>query len=264
MYYLQYFGLTHDPLGNHVILPLTQYADLEKKLNFLLQTKGIGLITGSSGTGKTTALRRWSKTLNPLTHQTIYQSDNHFSAFDIYSQLAESLGLEKCHRCCKLWRCLKEGLLEMYDQKQLSTIWVLDEAHKLSTNFLLELPSFLNFSFDSRPILTIILCGTSSIQSILRRAAYDATASRIHFSFEWKAIDDKAQFSKIIDQAFTNAGKTEKIMADSAIDLMCIASKGRLRYASRIITQALIIATEKNINHLSDEVIQQAIEGLQI
>ena len=41
-------------------------------------------------------------------------------------------------------------------------------------------------------------------------------------------------------------------------------SKGRLRYANRIITQSLQLATEKNMNHLPDEIIQQAINLLQV
>ena len=59
MSYLQHFGLKHDPLGKGIkaTLPSTQQEQLTQKLNWLLQTKGVGIITGEAGTGKTTALR---------------------------------------------------------------------------------------------------------------------------------------------------------------------------------------------------------------
>ena len=58
------------------------------------------------------------------------------------------------------------------------------------------------------------------------------------------------------------AGKHETIMTDSGMQLLHMASKGRLRLAHQIITQALHIATLRNMNHLPDEILQQSIEEL--
>src|SRR5579863_7626765 len=171
MSYLQHFGLKHDPLGKNIrsTVQSQQSTQLKQKLDWLLQSRGIGLITGDAGTGKTTALREWVNSLNPMTHHVIYQSDNHFQAFDIYSQFAESLGLEKYARYSTLWRALKRELLNLMDNKQLSPIWILDEAHLVPHNFLIELPAFLNFSFDSREIMTIILIGQPSLKAALKK-----------------------------------------------------------------------------------------------
>ncbi len=59
MSYLQHFGLKHDPLGKNIrnVVHSNQETQLRQKLNWLLQTKGVGLITGEAGTGKTTTLR---------------------------------------------------------------------------------------------------------------------------------------------------------------------------------------------------------------
>ena len=54
MSYLQHFSLKHDPLGKNIrsVVHSTQENQLKQKLNWLLQTKGVGLITGEAGTGK--------------------------------------------------------------------------------------------------------------------------------------------------------------------------------------------------------------------
>lgn len=263
--HLQHFGLKCDPLGKSISKAVnhTHYDELAQKLHHLQQTKGIGLITGEAGTGKTTALRSWCQTLNPLTHQVFYQSDNHFRAFDIYSQLADSLGLEKYHRYSRLWRSLKAELLTLHDNKQITPIWVLDEAHHLPTNFLSELPAFLNFSFDTRDIMIIVLVGSPKIKSLICRSAYSALTSRMLFHMHWEPLDDFDGFCQFIIAAFHNAGRQDTILSQSGLKLIHMASKGRLRYAHRIITQSMQLASIQNINHLPDDIIESAIDDLQ-
>lgn len=262
MSYLQHFGLKHDPLGKGIkaAIPSTQQEQLTQKLNWLLQTKGVGVITGEAGTGKTTALREWTQALNPMTHQVMYQSDNHFRAFDIYSQLADQLGLEKFARYSTLWRALKRELLNLIDNKQLSPIWVIDEAHCAPTNFLTELPAFLNFSFDSRDIMTIILVGLPPLQANLRKSIHSALLSRTLFQFTWTAIDDAAQFRDVVTQAFKLAGLNDIILSQSGMQLIYAASKGRLRYAHRILTASLQMAAQNSYNHLPDDLIESVIQ----
>lgn len=264
MSYLQHFGLKHDPLGKNIrqIVHSTQQSQLTQKLNFLLQTKGIGIITGDAGTGKTTALREWANSLNPMTHHVIYQSDNHFKSFDIYSQLGDQLGLDKYARYSTLWRALKHELLNLIDNKQLSPIWIIDEAHCAPANFLIELPSFLNFNFDSREVMTIILVGLPQLQATLKKMIHSALHSRTLFQFAWEACDDPAKFRDFLIEAFKNAGIHETIVSQSGMQLIYVASKGRLRYAHRILTAALQMAAKQNLNHLPDDVIQKAIEEL--
>jgi MSHA biogenesis protein MshM len=263
--YLKHFGLKHDPLGKDIrdAVESAQQTGLNLKLDWLLEGKSIGLITGDAGTGKTTAIRQWTSTLNPMTHKVFYQSDNHFKSFDIYSQLADSLGLDRYHRYSQLWRKLKVELLSMHDSKQITPIWILDEAHHLPTNFLRELPSFLNFSFDSKNVLIVILCGLPGLKSTLNKSFYSAFTSRMLFQFSWQAIEELDSFSQYVQQAFKNAGKQENILSQSGMQMLHMASKGRLRHTHRILTQALHMAAMQNLNHLPDDTIQKSIEELQ-
>ena len=264
--YLQHFGLTHDPLGKNIRETVAdeQYPLLVNKLNWLLETKSIGLVTGDTGIGKTTALRKWTEALNPMTHKIIYQSDNHFRAFDIYCQLADNLGLEKYHRYSKLWRVLKQELLSLHDDKQLTPIWILDEAHLLPTNFLSQLPAFLNFNFDTRDVMIIILIGLPQLSALLKRSVYSSLKSRILFEFQWQPLDDFESFRKFLISAFQQAGKQDLIISDSGMKLIHLSGKGRLRDTHKIITQGLQLATDAKLNHLPDDIIEAAIANLKL
>lgn len=262
--YLQHFGLKYDPLGKSVkdMIDTSQHQQLKQQLNWLLDTKGIGAITGDAGIGKTTSVREWARSLNPLTHKIIYQPDNHFRAFDVYSQFAERLGLNAIHRYSRLWRSLKQELLHCYEEKKVTSVWILDEAHQLPLNFFAELPSFLNFSFDTRDIMVIVLIGNAKLHQILQRSIYAPLASRMQFHFEWKTLDDFVSFQQFVTQAFHNAGAQQTLMGQSAFKLLHMASKGRLRQAHQIITKSLQLAAFANLNHIPDDVLQRAIEEL--
>jgi len=262
--YLQHFGLKHMPLGKHSpsVLESKQKEILTEHLNWLIGSNGIGLITGEAGVGKTTAIRDWTSSLNPLTHQVFYQSDNHFQMFDIYSQFADSLGLEYQHRYSNLWRNLKRELLHLSEEKKVTPIWILDEAQNLPLGFFENLPSFLNINFDTRDLMIILFVGTPKLYTILQRSHYAPIASRIQFHYEWLAIDSIKTFSNLLVEAFNKAGLTQSIISQSGMKLIHMASKGRLRYAHRLLTRCLQIAAQQKINHLPDDVINQAIESL--
>lgn len=265
MNYLHYFGLKHDPFGkqSREWLDYPQYDQLAPRLTWLLETKGIGIITGESGIGKTAGVREWVKSINPLTHRVIYQADNHFRAFDIYSQLADSLGMAVQYRYTKLWRCLKQELLHVSEEKKVTPIWILDEAQQLPFNFFMELPSFLNFSFDTREVMIILLVGGTPIQSVLQRSLCAPLASRVQFHFEWRALEDFELFRQLVNKGFKQAGCHQSILSQSAIKLLHMSSKGRLRYLHQIVTRSLQIATERNVNHLLDDIVQESIRQMQ-
>ena len=57
--YLQHFGLRHPPLGKDIPEPWDDGAldQLTQRFAWLLQSPGLGLLTGEPGVGKTAALR---------------------------------------------------------------------------------------------------------------------------------------------------------------------------------------------------------------
>jgi hypothetical protein len=87
----------------------------------------------------------------------LYQSETDFGRVDIYRSLARELGLEPSYRRAQLWRDIKRRVHEMVDSKQLTPLWIIDEAQNLPAEFFRDSPSFLNFAFDSRDLMTVWL-----------------------------------------------------------------------------------------------------------
>jgi type II secretory pathway predicted ATPase ExeA len=261
---LQHFGLKHYPLGK---APAALWDDgflarLNERFTWLLESPGMGLLTGESGVGKTAALRQLTQALNPHRYQVVYLAETDFGRLDLYRSLALALGLEPVHRRAALWRDIKARILELADGKGIVPVWIIDEAQNLPVEFFRDLPAFLNFAFDSRDLMAIWLLGHPRLAHTLQRAPYAALASRIQVRLKLQPVTERERFRLLIDHAFAQAGAQHTLLSDSGLELLRQASQGLPRQAGRILKTSLRLAVPKGLNHLPDELIQQAIEEL--
>ena len=91
---LQHFALTHYPLGK---APTELWDDgplarLQERFQWLLESPGVGVLSGEPGVGKTTALRSLTAQLNPHRYQVVYLAETDFGRLDLYRSLALALG----------------------------------------------------------------------------------------------------------------------------------------------------------------------------
>jgi type II secretory pathway predicted ATPase ExeA len=261
----EHFGLTHTPLGKKVKKfwdDGQQLSNFTEKFQWLLESPGVGLLTGEPGVGKTAALRQITQNINPNRYQLIYMPETDFGRVDLYRHLALALGLEPSSRRATLWREIKTRILELYDGKNVLPIWVIDEAQNLPTNFFIDLPSFLNFALDSRDLITVWLVGHPALGQLLDRVPYAALASRISARVKLKPIMERDRFHAFIDHALKEAGSQVKLLSDSGLEILRESSQGKPRHVSKILSTAMKIGALKGLNHLPDEILLAAIESL--
>jgi MSHA biogenesis protein MshM len=122
---------------------------------------------------------------------------------------------------------------------------------------------FLNFAFDSRDLISVWLVGHPALAQTLDRAPYAALASRIQVRVHLKPVVERERFGLLIAHALKSAGCQHTLLADSGMELLRQASKGLPRQAGRILCTAMQLAMHKGLNHLPDEIVQQAITELQ-
>jgi adenylylsulfate kinase-like enzyme len=84
--YQQHFGLKHAPLGKPIpeLWDDGTLATLGERFQWLLESPGVGLLTGPAGVGKTAALRQLTRALNPHRYQVIYLAETDFGRLDLY------------------------------------------------------------------------------------------------------------------------------------------------------------------------------------
>jgi MSHA biogenesis protein MshM len=259
--YLQHFGLRHRPLGkeSNALWDDGMMAGLGERFAWLLNSPGVGLITGEPGVGKTAALRQLTHDLNPHRYLPIYEAETDFGRLDIYRSLARALGVEPAHRRAQVWRDLKARIIELVDGRQITPVWIIDEAQNLPPEFFRDLPAFLNFAFDARDVMTIWLIGHPALAQTLERAPYATLHSRIQVRIQLRPIIERERFAALIAHALKSAGCAHTLIADSGLEILRQGSRGLPRQAGRILNNALRLAVPRGLNHLPDDLLQLAI-----
>ena len=263
--YLQHFGLKHAPLGKQcqTLMDDGQFEQLKKKFQWLLDSPGIGVLTADPGLGKTAMLRQLTSTLNPHQYKVIYIAETEFSRLEFYRQLAVVFGLPPRYRRTQQWNELKAFILDLMDNKRVLPVLIIDEAQNLPNSFWSDFPSFLNFAFDSRDMLSVWLLGHPRLNLTLSRPPYQALCSRIQVRHQLQPINSREEFAALIKHGFEEAGCQQTLLSDTGVELIRAASQGRPRLAHRLLVAALRMAASDNMSHLADDIVEHAIEMLQ-
>ena len=262
--YRQHFGLKAAPLdkGTTELWEDGTLTHLRERFGWLLKSPGIGLLTGEPGVGKTAAIRHLVQPLNPHLYQVIYTAETDFERGDIYQTLGHSFGLEPYYRRAKMWRDLKEAIRDRVEQHNQLPVWIIDEAQNLPLAFFRDLPSFLNFSLDSQDLMTVWLVGHPVLAHVLDRAPYAALSGRIQTRVQLKPLIERERFIQLIQHGLKVAGCEHNLMTESGMELLRQSSQGLPRQAGRTLRYAMRLAVPRGLNHLPDDLIQQAIEEL--
>lgn len=264
--YRQRFGLTHHPLprdaaGSSFFCQTKALNQLEDGFQALLEEPGLGVLTAEAGVGKTAAMRNICAQLATPDFRVLYLCNTAASPFDIYRSMALELGLSPAHRKSQLWWALKAELVRLLDEAHTVPIIVLDEAQHLSDAFLADLSGFLNFAFDTRSAAALWLVGLPSLAQRLRLQVHAPLASRIAAQVSLAPLE-RDDFKALIEHGLRAAGTREKLLTDTALELLFRACRGIPRIASRLLRAALKEAHARNQNLVDDAALKAAVESL--
>lgn len=264
--YRQRFGLTHHPLprdaaGDTFFSQTAGLTQLERHFRDLLDEPGLGVLTAEAGVGKTAAIRNLCAQLPSPDFLVVYLCNTAASPFDIYRNLALELGIVPSHRKSQLWWDLKGALVRLLDEQHTVPVLVMDEAQHLSDRFLADLASFLNFAFDRRSLATLWLVGLPSLSQRLRMQLHAPLATRIAAQVHLSPLD-RDDFRALVEHGTRAAGSREKLLTDSALELLFRVCRGIPRIASRLLRAALKGAHARNQNVVDDVVLKAAIDEL--
>lgn len=266
--YRQRFGLTHHPLPKHAegktyFDKSPSHVRLGRAFNRLTKDPGVGVLSAEAGVGKTAGLRHHCAQLPRPDFLVLYLCDTAVSPLDLYRTLAQEIGVRPSHRRAQLWADIKKTLIHLVDDRGVQPLVILDEAQHLSDRFLIDLSGFLNFAFDSRDLLTLWLCGLPSLDRTLRMHQHAPLLMRVSERVQLDPLDRDA-FGAAIDHGLRTAGATNKLLSDSALELLFRASRGVFRLAARILRLALEAAHDRNQNFVDDPAMETAVDQVVI
>lgn len=234
---LSYYNLTENPFSKEIksenLLTLPSVEKAVKQAGFLTETKGIGVITGKSGTGKSCILRLLKTKLNKGLYKPIYLCHTSIGIHEFYTHFATAIGLEAKGRRASLFRAIKERIITLNKTSNIHPVLIIDEADKLSVEILNEIRLLTNFEYDSYNALTVILCGQESLEAKLGLSILESLANSITTSIITGSLPKEETFS-YIEQRVNAVGNNLTLFTKGAMTLIHEASGGVLRTIGHI------------------------------
>ena len=135
--------------------------------------------------------------------------------------------------------------VEALGKERVHPVFLLDEAHLLHQDVLDHLHILLNYQWDSRALLSLVLVGLPELENQLERRRNRSLSSRIHhrFTIQDATSQDVAEY---IAHRLALAGADKNVFAPDAIDLMHETTTGALRDIDRIAASAMRDAARRN------------------
>jgi len=266
MNYTARYSLEFNPFiknSKEILIETSQYKEVRFRLDYLLQTKGFGLITGEPGNGKTTSIRNWANSLNPSAYKIIYLPLSTLTVLETYRQLAMSLGMEPRFRKHENFENIQSAIRRTVIEKKVTPIIIMDEANYLSSQALNDLKILFNFDMDSKDMAVIILSGLPILNNILNMRSNEPLRQRIITSYNIEGLSIE-EAKKYIRGKLKAAGCHSEIFSEAALQAICSYASGNPRVLSRICNTCLLIGDQKGASTIDEEVVTEAINEVEL
>lgn len=243
--YREYFGMSGWPFEKQStpenFYPSKQAAEVEEKLLYLGRTRGIGLLTGEVGCGKTTLARRFVESLSPTLHKIIYVKHTTGHVIDVLKTLAAESGACADGSRSTLFRAIQDEFTRLSETKRLAPVVVIDEAQGLRNHVLEELRLLTNFRMDTADVMTLVLVGQTVIVRKLELGAFEPLASRIVMRAHIGGLT-REEISPYIERRLAVVGITHPVFTEPSIEALFRLSKGVARKVNLLAHHAFRLA----------------------
>lgn len=260
--YRKHFGLTRHPFDKEIpadeLYAYAALSELEVRVGHLLELRGIGLITGDSGSGKTTAVRKVVTELHSGLYRVIYVPLSTGNAMDLYKSIAWELGLAVERSRAALYRQIRTEVTRLVQEARTRPMLIVDEAHHLRSELLEELRLLTNYAMDAENRLCLLLIGQPELRRRLGIAAHEALSQRIVVRYHVGGLA-REELPGYLTHLLRRAGTELPLFEPAAQEAIFQATSGLPRRVNLLAHHALLAAALARAKAVTPEHIHAAL-----
>ena len=248
------FALTPDP---RYLYFTPSHTEVMANLHYGIESgRGLIVVTGEVGTGKTTLLR-WMMQRLDRTVMVAYIFNPRLAVTEFYQHLATlfniGTGENKSDVLLELGK-----VLEARHNCGLRTVLVVDEGHGLSTEVLEEIRLLCNFESDTAKHLQIVLTGQPELREVLNQPNLRQLKQRVALRCEITALPNVEETTQYISSRLKAAGATKTdIFSPGAVDYIFRCSAGIPRNINNLCDNALLNGFASSATVISRAIIEE-------
>src|SRR5208282_829884 len=218
-----HYGFTRMPFTSAVPVPALYASAAHKeavaRLRWLISARGLGVLTGEVGSGKTVALRAAA------------------------GALAMALGQAPRFYHSTLIPQVEAALAAEADERNRDVVLAVDESHLLTGEQLEAVRMLTNHNLDSGSPLTILLIGQPTLKRRLRVGDMAALDQRVQLRCAIPApAVTAAEADGYLRAHLAVAGRSDTLFSDDAVRAIHTHARGMPRAINRLAVNALLAA----------------------
>jgi type II secretory pathway predicted ATPase ExeA len=258
--YARSWGATAVPFGPLSDAQWIAIPSQQRALSLLDQTaalRGVMLVSGANGTGKSTLVGRWVRQLESRLYTPVNLTQATLSSSGLLATLARSLGKRGSLR---RERNLDELSSYLSEPEHQSLVIVLDDAQQSTHATLEELRLLLGLNLPSQPTFALILIGDEYLLGQLQLRNHRALCSRLsahHMLSPWTFEEIQVYLKTALEAVGINRSK---VFEPAAVDLLTRATAGVPRSVCLLARAAWLEAARTEAREISAQTLQQAME----
>ena len=265
--YLEHWGLQKAPFGNvpsaEIFYRSPQHEEALRRFMYAIEyRKGVAMLTGEVGCGKTTVTKALEKHLDKDVFQLKTISNPALQPTDLIKAILLKLGDNSDNgngsKTVLLDRLQK--LLHQNAENGLSTVLAIDEAHVIGNRSTLdELRMLLNMQFNDDFLITLILLGQPPLLKNITELQPLKERISIKFNLDPLNIDDTLRY---VVFRLKSAGATRGIFSRESIDPIYDFSGGIPLRINNLCDRCLLIGLMRKAKIIDSKIVDDAIEDL--
>jgi general secretion pathway protein A len=252
------FALTPDP---RFIYFTASHREVMANLHYGIESgKGLVVVTGEVGTGKTTVLR-WMMQRLDRTVLVAYVFNPRLTVPEFYQHITALLDVQK-------WESKSDLLIELgktlesRHSRGLRTVLIIDEAHGLSPAVLEEIRLLSNFETDTAKQLQIILTGQPELRDVLNQPELRQLKQRVALRCTIRPLPNVPETEHYITSRLLVAGaERTDIFSPGAIDYIFRCSEGIPRQINNLCDNAMLTGYASNEPVITRAIIEEVAEN---
>jgi type II secretory pathway predicted ATPase ExeA len=264
--YLDYWGFRETPFVNvpsrDVFFESPQHQEAVNRLLYVINNrKGVAMLTGEVGSGKTTVIRNLTAYLPKGQYEVRMIPNPALTATDMVRSILIQFGLALKNETKSIIIEQLRLKLEYFAERGGGAVLVVDEAHVINRKSVLEeLRMLLNLQSEDRFLLTLIMVGQPPL--LKKIELLQPLKERISMKYHLSPLSQR-QMEQYIRYRLDHVGAGLNIFTDDAMPLIFEYSNGIPLRINNLCDRCFLMGMMRKTQQVDAEIVRRAVADLE-